>query len=383
MPTPTPFTLHVADDVLADLRERLARTRWPETAPVPAWSAGTDTDYLRGLCEYWQSGFDWRAQEAVLNGFAQYRVPIDDIDLHFIHQPGKGPAPMPLLLSHGWPGSVLEFMKVIPQLTDPARFGGDPADAFTVVAPSLPGYPLSYVPGQPRFTIEDIADTFAKLMRDVLGYTRFGAQGGDWGAFVTTRLGWKHADMLAGIHLNLLAVRRDAQAQQSTDERERQFLKELAHWLKEETGYQAIQGTRPATLAVGLHDSPAGLAGWLLEKFRAWTDCDGDPANALTRDEMLGDITLYWVTGAIGASFWPYWGRWHMPWPVPNGERVPVPMGYAAFPHEILRPPRSMAERMYADIRRWTEMPRGGHFAALEQPQALVEEIRAFFRPLR
>ena len=382
-PRPSAFRLHVADAVLADLRERLARTRWPETPPGEPWAAGTDPAYLRGLCEYWREGFDWRAQEAALNAFAQYTVPMAGVDLHFLHVQGEGPAPMPLLVSHGWPGSVLEFVKLVPRLTDPAAFGADPADAFTVVAPSLPGYPLSFRPGQPRFGLEEIADTFARLMREVLGYERFGAQGGDWGAFVTTRLAHAYPERLAGIHLNLLAVRRDTVTPPDASEAEKRYLRELADWLKEETGYQWIQGTRPATLAVGLHDSPAGLASWFVEKFRAWTDCDGNPENALTRDEMLADITLYWATGAIGASFWPYYGRMHRPWPIPAGERIAVPTGYAAFPKEILRPPREMAARTYADIRRWTPMPRGGHFAALEQPDALAEDIRAFFRPLR
>lgn len=382
-----PFTLHVPDEQIADLRERLARTRLPDTAPVEPWSVGTDPGYLSGLLEYWRDGFDWRAQEAALNALPQYRVRLSGIDLHFLHVPGKapadGPAPMPLLLSHGWPGSVLEFLEIIPLLTDPAGHGGVAEDAFTVVAPSLPGYPLSYAPGQPRFGVEEIADTFAQLMIDVLGYDRFGAQGGDWGCFVTTRLAHTHPRHLTGIHLNMLAVRRDLAAIESPSPEESRWLDELAVFLKEEAGYQAIQGTRPATLAVGLTDSPAGLAAWLLEKFRAWTDCDGDPARAIPRDRMLADIALYWFTGAINASFWPYWARLHRPWPIPSGAPIQVPMGHAAFPHEILRPPRRVAERTYADIRRWTEMPRGGHFAALEQPRALAHEIREFFRPLR
>lgn len=381
MTQPRPFQLAVPQSRLDDLRERLARTRWPEVPPLQPWSTGTSVEYLRGLVDYWRDGFDWRAQEAVLNRFRQFTVPLSGIDLHFIHEQGKGPDPFPLLLSHGWPGSVIEFHKVIPMLTDPARFGGDPGDAFTVVAPSLPGYTLSFAPGQPRFKLEEIADTFAALMTDVLGYRRFAAQGGDWGAFVTSRLGYAYPERLAGIHLNLLAVRRDPKMLEDPTPEEKRFLEQLEHWLKEEIGYQWIQGTRPTTLSFGLTDSPVGLAAWLVEKFQRWTDCDGNPENALTRDEMLADITLYWVTGAIGSSFWPYYARMHGPWPIPEGVRVP--MGYAEFPREILSPPRSLAQRMYSDIRRWTRMPRGGHFAALEQPQALVHEIREFFRPLR
>ncbi len=380
---PAPFTLRVDDAVLDDLRERLARTRWPEEPPVEPWSAGTDVGYMKALVDYWRTGFDWRAQEAALNGFRQFKVPLAGIDLHFIHEEGKGPAPFPLLLSHGWPGSVFEFRRLLPMLTDPARFGGDPRDAFTVVAPSLPGYTLSFTPGQPRFGAEEIADAFVELMTGVLGYPRFAAQGGDWGAFVTSRIGYRHPERVAGIHVNLLAVPRDPGKLSGATEEERRFSDELRIFLKQETGYQAIQGTKPSTLAFGLTDSPAGLAAWIVEKFRSWTDCDGDPANAVPRDEMLADITLYWVTGAIGSSFWPYLARLNRPWPIPEGERVEVPMGYVQFPREILRPPRSVAERTYGDIRRWTVADRGGHFAAMEQPELLAREIREFFRPLR
>lgn len=381
--TPRPFRVAVPEAALTDLGERLARTRLPDEPPLEPWSTGTSVAYLASLLDYWRDGFDWRVQEAKLNAFRQFTVPLAGIDVHYIHEEGRGPKPLPLLLSHGWPGSVWEFHKILPMLTDPARFGGDPADAFTVVAPSLPGYVFSFRPGQPRFGIEEIADTLAALMTDVLGYSRFGAQGGDWGAFVTSRLGVTHARHLVGIHLNMLAVRRDVRMLGDPTDEERIFLSQLEQFLKEETGYQWIQGTKPQTLAFALTDSPAGLAAWLVEKFRAWTDCDGHPENALTRDEMLADIMLYWATGAIGASFWPYYTRMHRPWPIPEGSTVDVPTGYAEFPREILRPPRSVAGRMYTDIRRWTRMPKGGHFAALEQPTALAHEIREFFRPLR
>lgn len=385
MPTNTlrPFQLSVPESVLEDLRQRLSRTRLPDEPPLEPWSTGTSVAYLRTLLDYWRDGFDWRAQEAKLNAFRQFTVPLAGIDLHFIYEEGKGPKPMPLLISHGWPGSVMEFHKLLPMLTDPARFGADPADAFTVVAPSLPGYVFSFKPGQKRFGLEEIAEVFAALMSEVLGFERFGAQGGDWGAFITTRLGYAFAERMIGIHLNLLAVRRDPRMVANPTPEEKLFLGQLAHFLKEETGYQWIQGTKPTTLAFGLTDSPAGLAAWLVEKFRSWTDCDGNPENALTRDEMLTDIMLYWVSGAIGSSFWPYYARMHGPWPVPEGSTVDVPTGYAEFPKEILRPPRSVAQRMYSDIRRWRVMPKGGHFAALEQPQALAQEIREFFRALR
>ena len=379
---PEPFTLHVPDAALTDLRERLARTRFPDQTPGEPWAYGTDLGYLRGLVAYWRDRFDWRAQEARLNAWPQFKVPLHGIDLHFLHVPGEGPDPCPLLLSHGWPGSVLEFLKLIPLLTRPGAFGGDPADAFTVVAPSLPGFGLSFAPDQARFSAEAIADCFATLMVEVLGYRRFAAQGGDWGAFVTARLGHAHAGHLLGIHLNLLPLRRDLVAADAASPEERCYLEELARWLREEAGYQAIQGTRPQTLAFALTDSPAGLAAWIVEKFRAWSDCGGDVEAVFGKDELLANIALYWFTGAIGSSFWPYYARMHGPWPIPDGG-VAVPTGYAAFPHEILQPPRSAAERMFKDIRRWTPMARGGHFAAMEQPEALAEEICAFFRPLR
>ena len=380
---PTAFTLTVPDAALADLRERLARTRFPDQAPGEPWAYGTDVAYTREFVDYWRNRFDWRAQEARLNALPQYKVPLHDIDLHFLHIPGNGPAPCPLLLVHGWPGSVLEFQELIPRLTDPARFGGDPVDAFTVVAPSLPGYGLSFAPGQPRFGTEAIADCFTDLMTDVLGYSRFAAQGGDWGSFITSRLGYLHPDRVIGVHLNLMPLRRDKRLVADPTAEERRYLDELAVFLKEETGYQWIQGTRPQTLAFGLTDSPAGLAAWIVEKFRAWSDCGGDLESVFSKDQLLANIGLYWFTGAIGSSFWPYYARWHGPWPIPEGETVDVPTGYCEFPCEILRPPRSLADRAFTDIRRWSVMPRGGHFAAMEQPEALTDEIRAFFRPLR
>jgi pimeloyl-ACP methyl ester carboxylesterase len=378
-----PFKIFVPDSVLEDMRQRLLNVRLPDEPPLEPWSTGTSVAYLKKLLAYWRDDFDWRAQEDKLNTFRQFTVPLSGIDVHFIHEEGNGPKPMPLLLCHGWPGSVMEFYKLLPMLTDPARFGGDPADAFSVVAPSLPGYVFSFKPGQKRFSIEEIAEVFAALMTDVIGYKHFGAQGGDWGAFVASRLGFAFPDRMIGIHLNLLAVRRDLKMVDNLTPEEKIFLDQLKLFLKEETGYQWIQGTKPTTLAFALTDSPAGLAAWFVEKFRTWTDCDGNPENALTRDEMLAGIMLYWVSGAIGSSFWPYYARMHGPWPIPEGSTVDVPTGYVEFPKEILRPPRSVAERLYTDIRRWTVMRKGGHFAALEQPEALVAEIRAFFRALR
>jgi microsomal epoxide hydrolase len=380
--TPTPFTLHVPDEVLADLRARLARVRWPDEAPGAGWAHGTSLAYMKDLVAYWLDTYDWRAQESRLNAWRQFTVPLGGIDLHFIHEPGVGPAPFPLVLSHGWPGSIVEFERLIPMLTDPARFGGDPADAFTVVAPSLPGYALSFRPGQPRLGVVEIADLFASLMTDVLGYRRFAAPGGDWGAFITSCLGAAYPERLAGIHVNLLAVRRDQTAPAAPSDEEKGYLDQLAHWLREETGYMQIQGTKPQTLAYGLTDSPVGLCAWIVEKFRTWSDCGGDVERRFSRDVLLTNVMLYWVTGAIGSSFWPYYARAHSAWPISERRPVKVPTAYASFPREILHPPRAWAERVY-DIRRWTVMPAGGHFAALEEPELLAADIRAFFRALR
>jgi microsomal epoxide hydrolase len=371
-PTPKPFTLHVPDTVIAELKDRLARTRWPDEPPLEPWSTGTSVAYAKDVCDYWRTQFDWRVWEARLNGFRQLTVPIGGIELHFIHEPSSKPGAPPLLISHGWPGSVFEFHKLIPLLKD----------HFTIIAPSLPGYTLSFKPGQKRFGIEDIAALYASLMTDVLGYKRFLVQGGDWGCFVASVMGHRYPELVGGIHLNMLAVRRDPAMLAKPTAEEAFYLRQLNNFLKEEMGYQWIQGTRPQTLAFGLTDSPAGLAAWLLEKFRAWTDCDGNPESAITRDEMLANISLYWFTGAIGSSFWPYYSRMHGPWPIPEGQTVDVPMGYAEFPKEILSPPRSLAEKTYTDIRRWTKMSKGGHFAALEQPEALAKDVQAFFASL-
>jgi microsomal epoxide hydrolase len=381
--TPQPFAIRVSDEVLADLRERLARVRWPDEIVGEPWKYGTDLATMRALVAYWRDRYDWRAREAALNQLRQFTVELDGVSLHFIHEPGAGPAPTPLLLCHGWPGSIVEFQRLIPLLTDPGRFGGDPADAFTVVAPSLPGYTFSFRPNQRRFAVAEMADLFATLMTDVLGYRRFGAQGGDWGAFVASYLGAAHAERMLGVHVNLLAVPRDPAALPTPSAEERRYLDELEHWSREEAGYQWIQGTKPQTLAYGLTDSPAGLAAWILEKFRAWSDCDGDVEKRFGWDVLLDNVMLYWVTGAINSSFWPYYARRHAPWPITDKRPVTAPTAYAEFPCEILHPPRSWARRVYTDLRRWTPMKRGGHFAALEEPEALADDIRTFFRTLR
>lgn len=375
-PEPTPFTLAISQAELEDLRDRLARTRFPDRTPGDAWAYGTDPDYLRELVTYWRDGFDWRREEAALNAFPQFRVELDGIPLHYLHVPGKGPEPIPLLLLHGWPGSVLEFLDILPLLTDPAAHGAPDAPSFTVIAPSLPGFTLSFAPDQKRFSCEEMAATLARLMADVLGLDRYMVQGGDWGAFVGSCIAYGHPDRVRALHLNFLPLRRDAAVAENPSPEEETYLAELAEFLKEETGYQVIQGTRPQTLASALVDSPAGLAAWIAEKFHVWTDNDGRIEDAVERDRMLADISLYWFTGAIGSSFWPYYARSHGPWPIPLGEKITVPMGYLQSPREILRPPRSAAARVYTDIRRWETLEKGGHFAALENPDTLAAELR-------
>jgi pimeloyl-ACP methyl ester carboxylesterase len=380
--TPVPFTIAVPEEVLSDLRQRLAATRWPDEMPGSGWQYGSNLGYIKDLVAYWQHDYDWRAQERLLNSFAHYRVRLDDITLHYIHQPGVGPAPLPLLLSHGWPGSIYEFVKIIGPLTDPARYGGDARDAFTVVAPSLPGYGFSHVPDQRRLDIQDMADLFARLMREVLGYGRFAAQGGDWGSFITARLGFAYPAQVVGIHLNMLPVAPHPSERDNLSAAEEAFLQELEHFRQEEAGYQWIQGTKPQTLAFALNDSPAGLAAWITEKFYTWTDCQGDIERRVSKDELLTNIMLYWVTRTINSSFWLYYQMRHHPWRLGRGERLTVPTAVAVFPREIMRPPREWAARV-CNVQRWTTMAAGGHFAALEEPHALVEDIRAFYRDLR
>ena len=382
MTAPVPFRLSIPDQDIDDLRDRLARTRFPEQPPGDPWSTGTDLAWLRELVAYWLNGFSWRDAEAALNEHPNFMMPLDGIELHFIHVPGKGPAPMPLLLSHGWPGSIFEFLDIIPLLTDPASHGGDPADAFTVVAPSLPGYGLSFRPGQKRYGVPDMAPLFAELMT-VLGHERFLAQGGDWGSMVTTALALRYPERLHGLHLNMMPVGRNSATFQPTTDEERAYAEALKTWTKDETGYQQIQGTKPQTLAYALTDSPAGLAAWIGEKFRSWSDNTGDVWSAVSRDRFLANVSLYWFTATSGSSAWPYYARIHdgaVPGP---GDRITLPTGYADFPSEMLHPPRSLCEQNYVNITRWTRMARGGHFAALEQPGLLAEDIRAFARPLR
>jgi pimeloyl-ACP methyl ester carboxylesterase len=384
-PDVRPFRIAIPDEALDDLRERLDRTRLPGQVAGAGWDYGTDMAFLRELIEHWRDRYDWRAAESALNRMPQFTASVHGTDLHFVHARGRGPAPLPLLFIHGWPGSFWEVHKIVGPLTDPAAHGGDPADAFDVVAPSLPGYGFSPDSGRPGMHPGVMADVLAALMTETLGYPRFGAQGGDWGAIVTTRLGQLHAGALAGIHLNLVGARPYlGEGAAPLTEAERAYVAEVDRWRRAEGGYQAIQSTKPQTLAFGLTDSPSGLAAWIVEKFRAWSDCRGDVERRFTKDELLTNVMIYWLTGSIGSAMRLYFEAANDPRMagLGPGERVEVPTSFARFAVEITRPPREWVERAY-DLRRWTEFPRGGHFAALEEPELLVEDVRAFFRPLR
>ena len=373
-----PFRIAVPDEVLQDLRARLRSTRWPEAEPVNDWSQGVPLAWLREVCRYWAEDYDWRAREAALNRFDQFVTTIDGLDLHFVHVRSPHADAMPLILTHGWPGSIVEFHKVIEPLTNPTAFGGDAADAFHLVCPSLPGYGFSGKPATTGWGVDRIAQAWAVLMAR-LGYPRYGAQGGDWGSAVTAALGGLDPAHCAGIHLTMASETRPRVEGEPT-EQEQRALRGLEFYRRWDSGYSKQQSTRPQTLGYGLTDSPAGQAAWILEKFQAWTDCDGHPENVLARDELLDNVMLYWVTASAASSARLYWESFGK-----GGQRPPVdvPTGVAAFPKEIVPPVRKWMEPRFRNITHWSEMPRGGHFAAFEQPEAFVAEVRAFFRTLR
>src|SRR5215470_11790372 len=378
-----PFQIRVPDSVLADLRDRLARTRYPDELPGTGWTYGTELAYLKDLVAYWKDRYDWRAAEAALNAWPHFRAEVGGLKIHFIHQRGKGPRPLPLVITHGWPGSVAEFVKILGPLSDPAAHGGDPADAFDVVCPSMPGYGFSDHAREPGMDPERIAALWAELMQG-LGYPRFAAQGGDWGAMVTTYLGFRHAAQVVGVHLNMvIAFPPDAaNPADGLTQDELIPLMEAQQFLKEETGYQRIQGTKPQTLSYALNDSPAGLAAWIVEKFRTWSDCNGNVESRFSKDELLTNIMLYWVPETANSSCRLYCETMRAAKFPPTDFRVEVPTACAVFPRELIRPPRAWVERLY-NVARWTPISAGGHFAAMEEPQMLIDDIRAFFRPLR
>ena len=377
------FRIDVAEEVLEDLRQRLARTRFPDQIEGAGWGYGTELSYLKELCEYWAEQFDWRAQEALLNRFDQFETTIDGQTLHFIHARSQHPDALPIVITHGWPGSVFEFTKIIGPLTDPVAHGGDARDSFHVICPSMPGYGFSGPTREPGWDVQRVAEAEIELMKR-LGYDRYGAQGGDWGAVVATQIGRLDPDHCCGIHLNMpLALPPPGvDPREGLTEREKANLDEQEFFQAQETGYQRIQGTKPQTLGYGLNDSPAGLAAWIVEKFRTWSDCDGDLEKIFSKDELLANITLYWVTETINSSVRLYYESMRSGRAGFTQGRVEVPTGCAIFPKELYKPPRKWVERHY-NVTRWTEMEIGGHFAAMEQPDLLVDDLRAFFRALR
>jgi pimeloyl-ACP methyl ester carboxylesterase len=377
----TPFRIEIADADLADLRDRLRRTRWPEPATVADWSQGVPLAYLQEFCRYWAEDYQWRVREQGLNRFPQFRTTIDGVGIHFLHVRSPEPDALPVVLTHGWPGSVIEFLDVIGPLTDPLAHGGEARDACHLVVPSLPGYGFSDRPTTTGWGRERIADAWATLMAR-LGYERYAAQGGDWGSGISSLLGARHPEHVAGVHVNFVFGRPDPKQEDFTDE-ERAALADLRaqneHLLRWESGYRIQQASRPQTLGYGLTDSPAGQCAWILEKFHSWSDCDGDPVAAFGADRILDNISLYWLTATAVSSARLYWEAQ----PAAFGAEVAVPSGVSVFPKEILRPYRPWVERSYKDLRYWHELDRGGHFAAFEQPELFVQELRNFFRLVR
>jgi len=375
---PTRFRIEVPQEVLDDLKLRLERTRWPAIPP------GTSNRYVRELVDYWNTKFDWRAREAQLAQFAHHTISLHDTTIHFIRASGQGPDPLPLVLTHGFPDSFLRFLKLIPLLTHPP----DPRDAFHVVVPSLPGFAFSGPPN-PKSDLFHVADRWHELM-GALGYHRYGAHGGDWGSTITEHLARSHGDALVGIHLTDVPFWHALRKPDDPTHAERKYLDAVDTFQKSDGAYAMIQGTQPQQLAVGLNDSPAGLAAWLVPFFERWSDCGGNVERRFTKDELLTNVMLYWITRSIGTSFAPYHSvmsagptRWMTEglkqW---LGAVQKVPAGFAMFPKDLTHPPKEWAQRFFG-VARWTEMPRGGHFAAHEEPELLAEELRAFFRPLR
>ena len=373
-----PFRIAIDEDDLADLRARLARTRWPEAETVDDWSQGIPLAYTRELCSYWAETYDWRATEARLNALPQFLCELDGLDIHFLHVRSPHPDALPLVLTHGWPGSVVEFEKVIGPLVDPVAHGGDAADAFDVVCPSLPGYGFSAKPAATGWTVQRTAAAWAGLMAG-LGYDRYGAQGGDWGATVTAALGHGDPDHLVGIHLNMPLAAPGSLDLTDLTPGEVAALEDYDRHRRWGTGYSKEQSTRPQTVGYGLVDSPVGQAAWIVEKFREWSDCDGHPETVFTRDELLDNVMLYWLTASAASSARLYWESFVRP----GFDQVSVPTGCSVFPKEIMRISRRWAATRFTDIRYWNELDRGGHFAAMEQPATFVDEVRAFFRLVR
>jgi len=375
--TINPFRIDVADAVLDDLHRRLDMTRWPEREAVDDWSQGVPLQWMQDVCRYWRDGYDWRATEARLNGFDQFVTEIDGLDIHFVHQRSADPAARPLVMTHGWPGSIVEFHKVIGPLTDPTKHGGDAADAFHVVCPTLPVFGFSGKPTAAGWNVERIGKAWATLMAR-LGYDKYFAQGGDWGSAVTRSIGAQDEEHCAAIHITMAMGARPRLDSDPSPEEQR-AIDGLEYYRKWDSGYSTQQSTRPQTVGYALADSPAGQAAWILEKFWAWTDCDGHPENVLTRDELLDNVMMYWATNSGASSARIYWESFTRR----RGGTVRVPVGVTVYPKEIVAPVRKWMEADYPNICHWSEQPRGGHFAAFEQPQLFVDDVRACFRQFR
>jgi pimeloyl-ACP methyl ester carboxylesterase len=381
----TPFRIEIPESDLRDLRARLEWTRWPEEETVPDWSQGVPRAYLRELCHYWATGYDWRATEARLNALPQFRTHIDGLGIHFLHLRSPHPDALPLVITHGWPGSIVEFLKVLGPLTDPVAHGGAAADAFHVVCPSLPGYGFSDKPAQPGWGVERIAGAWARLLAR-LGYQRYGAQGGDWGTSISASIGQQDPAHVAGIHLTPPLAPPDPATFDDLTQGERAALAALEHAAQWDSGYSQEQATRPQTIGYGLVDSPAALCAWMVEKFWAWTDNDGQLEHVLTRDELLDSVMLYWLPGTGASAARLYWESLRQVNQWISGrvnDTVAVPTGCSIFAKELQRPSRRWAAKRFTDIRYWNELDRGGHFAAFEQPELFVNEVRLFFRLVR
>ena len=373
----TPFTINIPEAQLTDLRDRINNTRWAEEECVNDWSQGIPLTYVREIADYWATQYDWRKSEQHLNSFNHYLTNINDLDIHFIHQRSPHPDAYPLIITHGWPGSIVEFHKVIQPLVDPTKHGGKAEDAFHVVCPSLPGYGFSGKPSQSGWGVEKIADTWDQLMVR-LGYTNYGAQGGDLGASVTTQIG-RNVGHCDAIHINMPIGRPTPESLQDPTDEETSALDGLTYYQEWDSGYSKQQSTRPQTLGYGLVDSPVGQMAWIIEKFWSWMDCDGHPENTLTRDELLDNVMLYWLTASGASSARLYWESFGS---FGGGDKVEIPTGVASFPKEIIRSPRRWCEESY-NITHWTTMPKGGHFGAFEQPELFVDDLRLFFQLFR
>ncbi|MGK2928802.1 MAG: epoxide hydrolase family protein [Acidimicrobiales bacterium] len=373
-----PFRIETPAEVIDDLRQRLRATRWPEAEPVDDWSQGIPLAYVQDVCRYWAEEYDWAARSARLNDFPQFTTEIDGLDIHFLHVRSPHEDALPLVITHGWPGSVAEFQNVIGPLTDPTAHGGSADDAFHVVCPSIPGFGFSAKPAETGWGLVRIADAWGVLMAR-LGYDRFLAQGGDWGSMITTTIGVRNPDHCMAIHLNMPLALPDPDTMDDLQDEEIDALGALDHYQKEESGYSKQQSTRPQTLGYGLVDSPAGQAAWILEKFYAWTDNDGTPDGAVARDELLDNVMLYWLPGTGASSARLYWESFANP----PFDRVQVPVGCSIFPEEIFRTSRRWAEKQFGELLHFNRLDRGGHFAAMEQPELYVTEVRDCFRSLR